>query len=220
MRSHNPFRPFAMAALVSVLTCGPAAFAADANAPDKSKLPVLTKSGKSPGTLAGQSVTPGKATAETASLYWYDGAQKRMLATDPETIADFGSRIERKLHPELRAAPELAAKNAPAEGVSPLFIDAENGRLTGALPGGVLVRMTNPLSEDQAQTMAQSFGTELLHPIGSPAQGERGTKNARYKRWVFASQAGTATLELANLIHESGLAESASPSWWKPRTLK
>lgn len=148
------------------------------------------------------------------TLYWYDGARKRMLTIDTATLADFGDVTARKAAPQLLDTTKLAGKSTDQAGVSPMFLDAGSGRTAGALPGGVLVRTKNPVTQDNIDALAAAFDATVSRAIGS-AKGD-----ASHDFWLLEAPSGTATLELANRIHESGQVKSAAPNWWKPRTLK
>ncbi len=183
---------------------------------NRADLPVLSKSGKS--TSATKAASTSVQAGSTA-LYWYDGKRKRALVTEADTIADFGTADKRKAQPELRSTPALGSKAAQteqAEGTSPLFVDAASGRIAGALPGGVLVHMPRAIDIEAAAALAQQFDTQVQGPVGAPSD----ATNSQYELWLFNADAGMASLELANRLHESGAVQAAAPNWWKPRTLK
>ncbi|ODT34671.1 MAG: hypothetical protein ABS55_10885 [Lautropia sp. SCN 70-15] len=63
--------------------------------------------------------------------------------------------------------------------------------------------------EAEGRRQIAAAGLHALRPIGPDA-----------RRWLVASPPGMPALELANRLQESGVFESASPNWWKPRALK
>lgn len=204
-----------LAALAVVVSAALPIAAAQNTTADRTSLPVLSK----PAGGAGAAASVGAKSVNGPSTYWYDGQRKRALRTDPQRIADFGSAPAPRSRPELRSVDKTPSKEANGR-QSPLFIDAASGRLTGALPGGIVVQTLAPIDTEQATRLASRFGAALRTPVGEPASGARGEAGARYRQWVFDAPAGVASLELANTIHESGAVAAAAPDWWKPRALK
>ncbi len=206
-------RHFAALALPVLLAATPAT----AQVP-LDEVPVLSKPAgvakdnetTTPGAPASTRKTTGR---PSTSAYWYDGSRKRLLTIDPAQVADFGNGALAGAAPEITAAGTLATKAKPEQHVSPLLRDASTGKLAGALPGGVLVRLNRAVDQQQADALAAAFGAHVDHPVGAPESGG-------YLLWLFTAPAGLASLELANRIHESGQVHSAAPNWWKPRALK
>ncbi len=145
---------------------------------------------------------------KSEALYWYDGQRRRQVVTDSSRVAHFGTDRQAGGAPALIDADSSAAKSAGIN-VSPVLLDANSGRLAGALPGGVMMHTRMSLTPAQAQRLAESFGASSVRPIGAS-----GTL------WRVDAPTGLASLELANRIHESGQVEQASPDWWRPRQLK
>lgn len=138
--------------------------------------------------------------------YWYDGAVRRSLFVDDSQHASFGAE---------KAAPSAVLKAGPAvatakslDRVSPVFRDHPGGS-ERALPGGVIVRLRQPMAADQARALLESQGLQPVRALGGSST-----------VWLVASDAGLGSLALANRLHESGLFESASPNWWQHRALK
>lgn len=154
----------------------------------------------------------GKAgrTANAASLYYYENGRKKTLRVDPAWIADFASPA--KPEPGKPRTPvkrfiggEKGLETLPS-GSSPVFRD-DNGAMR-ALAGGVVVRLREADVPDARARLADAglLPVRQLDPEG--------------RNWLVASPAGMPSLELANQLHESGKFESATPNWWRPRSLK
>ena len=160
-------------------------------------------------TLLALVMTTGPSYAQTkgpTEHYWYDGDVKRPLWIDGSRVADFSSQ-ERSHAAVVKAMP---ATKSMSEGMSPLFRDnADDSARTRALPGGVVVRLRQVLPDDQARAFLQQRGLKAVREGGQ----QTGV-------WLVESAPGTATLELANRLHEGREFVSASPNWWQPRTLK
>jgi hypothetical protein len=150
--------------------------------------------------------------APPTSHYWYDGDVRRPLYVDDTQVADFSEGRDPK-SPVLRSAiaAKAAGASSPAPGAqSPVFKDAAHaGARSRALPGGVVVRLKQPLPEGQAREFLRQRGLEPLRPIGEHSG-----------MWLVQSEPGVKSLDLANQLHESGEFAGASPNWWQARTLK
>ncbi|MGH1357311.1 MAG: hypothetical protein ACRBC3_00970 [Burkholderiaceae bacterium] len=213
----NQRRVLTVAMVATMAAAGTAPTSAQIN---QSEIPVLSKPARTTdsGAVSGQQLGgnggAGKLpTSGQNATYWYDGTRKRMLTIDHSSIADFGSVMNPKSAPEITRADLLSSKISSDHQTSPMLRSAESGQLTGALAGGVLVRLTRPMAMEDAEAVANAFGAQVRRPLGSPVA-------AGHDLWLFDSPAGLESLELANRIHESGQVKSAAPNWWKPRTLK
>lgn len=158
-----------------------------------------------------------EAAADAPAVRWHDGERSREIRIDPARVADFRAPPPAGKSAVVRARSdaEKAAPGLPA-GVSPVFVDPDAAGQIRALPGGVIVTLKQPPAgndvaarEEQARRQLADAGIEPLRPIGPDA-----------RRWLVASPPGMPALELANRLQESGVFESASPNWWKPRALK
>lgn len=138
--------------------------------------------------------------------YWYDGQQKRPLWLDAGRVADF-SGAERTKAAVVKAMPTTKAAE---QGMSPLFRDgADEQARSRALPGGVVVHLRQALPDDQARAWLKQRGLVAVREIGTMSG-----------LWLVESEPGTASLRLANKLHEGGEFVSASPNWWQPRQTK
>lgn len=196
-------RPVLVALALAGLASAHPSFAADAGQTLPRK-PDATASGKAAG-----SVGAGKA-VNAANLYYYEHGRKQALRVDPGWIADFASP----------AKPESGKPRTPVKrfiggekgletlpsGSSPVFRD-DNGAMR-ALAGGVVVRLHEVDVPDARARLADAglLPIRQLDPEG--------------RNWLVASPSGMPSLGLANQLHESGKFESATPNWWRPRTLK
>lgn len=178
------------------------AFSADAVSP----MP-----GKPDSALPRKSGSAGKSAASVAGRpYYYENGQKKALRVDPGWVADFAAPA--KPEPGKPRTPlkrfiggEKALETLPS-GASPVFRD-DNGALR-ALAGGVVVRLREAEVPDARARLADAglLPIRQLDPEG--------------RSWLVASPSGMPSLELANQLHESGRFESATPNWWRPRSLK
>lgn len=156
---------------------------------------------------------PGKQGAEAVvdatGLYWYEDGRKQALRIDAAWVADFSAPVKgpgRASTPLKRFVGGEKALETLPEGSSPVFRD-DNGA-TRALAGGVVVRLREA---DVPEARARLVDAGLL-PV-RPLDPEGRT-------WLVASPTGMPSLQLANQLHERGGFESASPNWWRPRSLK
>ena len=140
--------------------------------------------------------------------HWYDGDVRRAVRIDPGLVVEFDGA------PRLKAAPAAAGAAAtidpaPTQGESPVFVDADSGNGPRALPGGVILTFERALTRSEVDDLLAPFDTRVAHPIGTDG-----------RRWLAASPAGTASLDLANRLHENLAGATASPNWWQPRARK
>lgn len=146
----------------------------------------------------------------TTERYWYDGNQRRTVRIDPEWIADFRTKAAdtraAARTPLVRADGAEKAAALQDAGVSEVLRDDSGS--PRALPGGVIVRVR----EADLRNARERLEDEGLRPVRALDPEER--------YWLVEAPAGIESLELANRLHESGRFESASPNWWRPRTLK
>ncbi|MEZ5649737.1 MAG: hypothetical protein R3E87_04230 [Burkholderiaceae bacterium] len=191
-RHHRPLsaagrgRPasLALAACGVLFSALPPAQAADT----VTRGPIVTKS--APDTK--QAGTVGTA----GSLYWYDGERRRPLVQRPnQTLSDKGLN-DSTSHP--------IAKQSP-----PVFVDANSPSVVRALPGGVIVRVTEPTDADGLRELLSGFDIEIERRIGDTGL-----------IWLLTGDPGVASIQLANAIYESGLVKSASPNWLNVRARK
>jgi hypothetical protein len=172
-----------------------------------------------------------------ATLYWYDGEQRRALALDDTRVADFrktggaanvdggtssgsgpvGKGIDARTPLRPKSAVEKGPDGGLPEGVSPVLHEASAPRSqVQALPGGVVVTLKErPAGANAAEREARArkeLAAAQLEPVRAI--------DPFLRTWLVASPPGLESLELANRLHESGAFESASPNWWRPRTLK
>jgi streptogramin lyase len=198
-------RPAIMATAVALLGSALAlpALSADTRAPAP---------GKPDSALPGKSGSAGKAVANAAGgpYFFYENGQKKALRVDPGWVADFA--LPAKPEPGKPRTPvkrfiggEKGLETLPS-GSSPVFRD-DNGAMR-ALAGGVVVRLREADVPDARARLADAglLPVRQLDPEG--------------RSWLVASPAGIPSLELANQLHESGKFESATPNWWRPRSLK
>lgn len=196
-------RPALVVLALAGLASAHPSFAADAGQALPRK-PGATASGKAAGPAgAGR-------TASAASLYYYENGHKKTLRIDPGWVADFASPA--KAEPGKPRTPvkrfiggEKGLETLPG-GSSPVFRD-DNGAMR-ALAGGVVVRLREADLPDARARLADAglLPIRQLDPEG--------------RNWLVASPAGMPALELANQLHERGKFESATPNWWRPRSLK
>ena len=196
-------RPALVALALAGLASAQLSFAADAGQALPRK-PDAAASGKA-ASPAGAGGTP-----KAASLYYYENGRKKALRVDPGWVADFAAPA--KPEPGKPRTPvkrfiggEKGLETLPS-GSSPVFRD-DNGAMR-ALAGGVVVRLREADVPDARARLADAG----LLPIRQLDPGGR--------NWLVASPSGMPSLELANQLHESGKFESATPNWWRPRSLK
>lgn len=150
--------------------------------------------------------TAGKAVpvANNAPVYyWYDGNKKREIVIASDKVADFSKSAV------IVDAAVATKSSTGATNTSEVFVDAKSGRMSRALPGGVLVRFKAVTSQSEANALLQPFGTRTVRAIGGSG-----------KSWLVQSEPGMASLDLANALYESGQFQSASPNWFKQRATK
>lgn len=135
--------------------------------------------------------------------YWYDGDKKREIVIASGKVADFSTRAV------IVDAAVATKSSTGGANTSAVFVDANSGRMSRALPGGVLVRFRAVTSQSEANVLLKPFGTRIVRAIGASG-----------KSWLVQSEPGMASLDLANAIYESGQFQSASPNWFKQRATK
>lgn len=144
--------------------------------------------------------------AQAQQRYWYDGEVRRPLWAEPAVVVDFAQAA--------RGAPVVPApagleKSAGAHR-SPVFRDAASpGSPLRAPAGGVIVRLRPGTTDAQRAALFAKHGISQPRRVGGQDD-----------VWLAPAPAGVASLDLANLLHETGDFASASPNWWKARTLK
>lgn len=134
---------------------------------------------------------------------WQDGGVRRPLVVEPGWRADFSGAVSGAAT-VLRPSAGMLKDVSPAL-QSPVFRD-EGGRLR-ALPGGVVVLLREPLDEQAATALLASHGARVVRRLGD-------------RLWLVASAAGTASLEQANRLAETGAFAAAQPNWWVERPRK
>jgi hypothetical protein len=167
------------------------------------------------GSAAAQGVDPAasaSASAKTASggkraapsHVWHDGSARRSLVLQSGWRADFSGALSGK-SVALRPTSDGALKDVSSSLQSPVFRD-EGGRLR-ALPGGVVVTLTDGLDEPAARAFLASHDARATRRLGERA-------------WLVESAAGLPSLELANRLAATGAFVAAQPNWWVERALK
>ncbi len=118
-----------------------------------------------------------------AAHYWYDGDIRRPLWVDTQAGT--------------KDAAAIALRDAPAGGQA------------RTLPGGVLVRLKQPMAGDDARRTLAAKGLTPVRPIGDDTS-----------MWLVEADPGLDSLQLANRLYESGDFAAASPNWKRERTKK
>lgn len=151
---------------------------------------------------------------------WYDGQRWRALHEDSENIARLvftsANDVDRvsaepatyrsAVKVEVRSKKVLSTESAEAnENITyaPVYRDHPGGPIRVAI-GGVIIRFAKDVD---ARQQANWIGDQGLVVISSPAALD----------WVLvASEAGSASVELANRLHQFPEVQNASPNWWRP----
>lgn len=172
----------------------------------------------------GEMAAPAPA-AQGESVIWYEGGVAQNATIDPELIAEFGG--SKTLGKQTKAVEQndrsggkvtlwrisegstptvvKSAKTTNPKGVySPVLRDA-SGQIR-ALPGGVIVRLNPNLSSQEAAAWLADQNLTVIRPL------EIG-KNT----FVIRSEAGLASLELANTLQQTEGVVWAQPDWWQER---
>ena len=138
--------------------------------------------------------------------YWYDGAVRRALFAQPGLVAGFGDGgVEKSRVVKPAALAKEASGSAP-----PVFRDGPGD--TGApraLPGGVVLRLQPGTDDARRQAIFARHGLNSVRPLGDGGLA-----------WFAWSPPGSASLDLANRLYESGDFAAAAPNWWQRRALK
>jgi hypothetical protein len=142
--------------------------------------------------------------AAQSAYFWYDGGERRTLYIDTTQTADFSGPRDGK---SVLKPSGLVEKGINTQ--SPVFKDQASGTRTRALPGGVIVVLSNVADEATARAQLLSDGLKPVRALGSQAN-----------TWLVESPPGLAALELANRLHESRRYVSVSPNWWQERSRK
>lgn len=138
--------------------------------------------------------------------YWYDGAVRRTLWAQPGLVAEFG---DGGLEKSRVVKPAALAKDASGP-ASPVFRDGPgDAGAPRALPGGVVLRLPPGTDDARRQAIFSRHGLNSVRPLGDGGLA-----------WFAWSPPGSASLDLANRLYESGDFASAAPNWWQPRALK
>lgn len=168
---------------------------------------------RKPDTGSAGKAAPGaaaRAANAAAGPYWYENGHKRPLRIDPAWIADFSAPMKRAPGHERTPLKRFIGGDKGLEtipdGSSPVFRD-DNGAMR-ALAGGVVVRLREA-DVPEARARLADAGLLPIRPLDPEG-----------RSWLVASPSGMPSLELANQLHESGKFESATPNWWRPRSLK
>lgn len=144
--------------------------------------------------------------AHAQQRYWYDGDTRRALWSQPDMLADFGAARAEK---NQVIKPSALVKDLSMS-TSPVFRDAaSDASPSRALPGGVLLRFAPGTTDAQRQALLARYGLTDARALGD-ATGA----------WLVPTAPGTASLDLANRLFESGDFATAAPNWWRPRALK
>lgn len=186
-REHRALRIGLAAVLTAPLLATLAPTQALAASPDPVP-PVVTKPGGVP--------VRTDSSADSRTLHWYDGQQRRAVRIQPGTTLESEGLTG-------------AARGAALKETTPVFVDADTPGRMRALPGGVIVQLDRPLSARELEARLAGFDVRVERALGD---GDT--------TWLLAGEPGVASIELANAIFESGLVRSAAPNWVKPRTRK
>lgn len=151
---------------------------------------------------------------------WYDGQRWRALHEDPDNIArlvvESANAVERgsakpagfpgAVKVEIQSKNVLSTESAePNDKVAhvPVFRDQPGGPIRVAI-GGVIIRFAKDVDARQQASWVADQG---LVVISSPDALD----------WILvASEAGSASVELANRLHQLPEVQNASPNWWRP----
>lgn len=139
--------------------------------------------------------------------YWYDGSKRRQLRVETDRHADFSARAAGGA--VVRKALGKIDVDSRDPAVSPLFTDADAPAVRRAAPGGVIVTLARPTDEPALRALLTPYGVEPSRML-----------DASGTRWLVDSAPGTAALDLANALYESGRFVSAAPNWWREREQK
>ncbi len=154
--------------------------------------------------------------AQSADLYFYDGANRIALTMDSEKWADVKDGVSTSIRSAnsqeksmIAATKSIVGKSASSStsmaAGSPVFKSSFSGS-TMALAGGVIVVPKD--GDTKAEENLSKRGLRIIRKIGATGA------------LLVASDQGMASLYLANKLHESGEFASASPNWWRDRVKK
>lgn len=144
--------------------------------------------------------------AAIEGLYWYDGGVRRTVHMHSDRTVRFGVNGSAKISDNTN----LQVKSAPSAGEAESPIFTENGKTKG-LPGGVIVTVRSTVSVDQVESHLRSAGLSPVRALNFDASG---------RTWLVTSDAGKASLDMANRLQESGQFLAAIPNWWTQRAKK
>ncbi|GEM_PF-6824932 len=145
-------------------------------------------------------IIPAQAQQPNKKIY-VDGLSKHLYFND-SVIMDFSNN---KTAP--KQTTKLAIKNISAistqRKISPIFTDSPTGNGSKkALPGGVIVKFSDDLREDQIEQWAEEKGYNISKH-----------KNGRGK-WIVETDAGLPCLEVAKRLQQDPIIKSATLNWW------
>jgi hypothetical protein len=167
----------------------------------------------------------GGAVLAAGAAYYYDGAQKLPIQLRTDLAADFSRPSAQATSANAQAVaatstvagdslvriyrvPSVVVRSADAAGAttgaSPVYAQGDSGRgRLMALPGGVMVKFKPDWTRARIDAWLAERGAKVGRALGM--QGN----------WFLVDTApGSASLELANSMFESGEVLSASPNWW------
>lgn len=124
--------------------------------------------------------------------YWYDGARRRTIWMDPDASIPFAAN---------------GVTDAVGTRRSPLFHASAGAGADDpgmALPGNVIAMLDPLWTREEVDRWASRNALVLLRPVS-------GMPNT----YIIESEAGLASLLLANRLHESGEGVRCSPNWWR-----
>lgn len=164
--------------------------------------------------------------AEDGTHVWYDGDVAQSITLQEDLVAEFGNSGAAKSKDSAAQIVGLnggvriyrvsdsgvlgniaAGKSLGSATLSPVFTTGAGERL--ALPGGVIVSLDASWSASQCEAWINGKGSLAQQKL--PITGNF---------YLISSDAGFASLDLANSLRGEAGVLSASPNWWRDLTTK